>query len=313
VVTLTRRETRLDDGRATGLNVGPIKELPMTTRTFWLLLVPLSLTATACPTRVVTYDDGGRDMRTAAGGNGGFGGRAAGGGAAGGGGKSDTGGQAGAVIAGTGGQAGSGGRAGVDGQTGAGGQAGAPGTGGAAGQAGSAGLGGAAGQAGASGSGGAPAKVKDGERCALSSDCASAVCTPFYIDLDGDTYGAGQAVGFCGTTPPVGYAIQSGDCCDTATNLAVAKQIHPGADFQTTSAGGVCNITWDYDCSGTVESNWQHCGACSDAPTCACAYTDWAESSCGRSEAQTPCAFVQAGPAMYCSQSPAGVGPVLCR
>jgi hypothetical protein len=64
-------------------------------------------------------------------------------------------------------------------------------------------------------------------------------------------------MGFCGTTPPIGYAAQSGDCCDNATNLAVAKLIHPGADFQTTSAGGVCNITWDYDCSGTIETNPQ--------------------------------------------------------
>ena len=80
-------------------------------------------------------------------------------------------------------------------------------------------------------------------------------CTPFYVDVDGDGYGAGQAMGFCGTTPPVGYSAQSGDCCDSAPNLAIAKLIHPGADFQTTSAGGTCNITWDYDCSGAVESN----------------------------------------------------------
>ena len=37
----------------------------------------------------------------------------------------------------------------------------------------------------------------------------------------------------------------------------IAKLIHPGADFQTTSAGGICNITWDYDCSGVVETQSQ--------------------------------------------------------
>ena len=81
----------------------------------------------------------------------------------------------------------------------------------------------------------------------------------------------GQAVRFCGTTPPVGYAAQSGDCCDSASNLAVAKLIHPGADFQTTSAGGVCNITWDYDCSGAIEKNRMDCASCTQNP-CGCIY-----------------------------------------
>ena len=99
------------------------------------------------------------------------------------------------------------------------------------------------------------ATVRDGQPCSLAKDCASGTCSPFYVDVDGDGYGAGQAMGFCGTTPPVGYAAQSGDCCDSAPNLAIAKLIHPGADFQTTSAGGTCNITWDYDCSGAVESS----------------------------------------------------------
>ena len=95
--------------------------------------------------------------------------------------------------------------------------------------------------------------VRDGQPCSLAKDCTSGTCTPFYADVDGDGYGAGQAIGFCGTTPPIGYSAQSGDCCDSAPNLAIAKLIHPGADFQTTSAGGTCNITWDYDCSGAIE------------------------------------------------------------
>ncbi len=123
--------------------------------------------------------------------------------------------------------------------------------------------------------------ARDGQPCSLAADCTSGVCTPFYVDIDGDGYGAGQAVGFCGTTAPVGYASQSGDCCDTASNLAVAKLIHPGADFQTTSAGGVCGITWDYDCSGTVESNpvlWT-CGG--SYPQCETVTSNRDPSTCG--------------------------------
>ncbi len=112
------------------------------------------------------------------------------------------------------------------------------------------------------GGAGVGGNVKDGQPCSLAKECASGTCTPFYVDIDGDGYGAGQATGFCGTAPPVGYSAQSGDCCDSASNLAIAKLIHPGADFQTTSAGGVCNITWDYDCSGAVESNPQDVEAC---------------------------------------------------
>ena len=268
----------------------------MNTRPRWCLLLPFALLATACPTRVVTDADAGR------GGGGGSAGHATGG-AAGSAGQGGASGQAGMPLAGAGGLAGSpaggtsgqagGAVSGTGGQAGApvagtGGQAGAPVTSGSGGRAGSGGGGaGAGGQGGASstsgGTGGAPAKAKDGERCALASDCASGACTPFYVDLDGDSYGAGQALGFCGTTAPVGYAAQSGDCCDTATNLAVAKMIHPGADFQPTSAGGVCNITWDYDCSGKVETNPQDCISCTAFPACSCVIGHRPETACGSS------------------------------
>ena len=119
--------------------------------------------------------------------------------------------------------------------------------------------GGAAGSTGLGGATGTGGGLEDGQPCSLATNCASQVCTAFYVDVDGDGYGTGQAMGFCGTAAPVGYASQSGDCCDTATNLAVAKLIHPGADFQLTSAGGVCGITWDYDCSGTIEQSIPTC------------------------------------------------------
>ncbi len=215
-----------------------------------LLLLPLAAASLACPTRIVD-DDGGSGGSQMHSGTGGAAGVTGAGGASGGAGA------AGTVVAGTGGMAG---------VTGTGGAAGETGTGGVAG------VTGAGGVAGITGTGGSPATcnpscssstqtcvgtkclLNDGQSCSVASQCASNACTPFYVDQDGDGYGTGQATGFCGTTPPVGYSAQTGDCCDTATNIAVAKLIHPGAGYQTTSAGGVCNITWDYNCSGAIEA-----------------------------------------------------------
>jgi hypothetical protein len=114
------------------------------------------------------------------------------------------------------------------------------------------------------------------------------------VDVDGDGYGAGQPVGFCGTTAPIGYASMNGDCCDDATNIAVAKLIHPGADFQTTSAGGVCGITWDYDCSGTVETNPQIEACAGTYPQCSTAINNRDPSTCGMS-ADQGCSCTGAG------------------
>jgi hypothetical protein len=138
-------------------------------------------------------------------------------------------------------------------------------------------------------------------------DCTSGVCTPFYVDVDGDGYGTGQAMGFCGTTPPIGYAAQSGDCCDSASNLAIAKLIHPGADFQTTSAGGVCNITWDYDCSGIVESSPQTVTCGQNYPACAATTVNFPESSCGTGDDEG-CGCVGAGNGTTGACSPVCVG-----
>ena len=226
---------------------------------FVLGVVPLAIATLACPTRTVPFD--------------------AGDGMAGSGGSVDSSTDRG--VSGTGGNAGAGGNGGASGAgvvSGAGGSGGTSGVGGAAGSSGASGVTGAGGNGGV---GGASGTVRDGQQCSLAKDCTSGACTPFYVDVDGDGYGTGQAVGFCGTTPPVGYAGQSGDCCDSASNLAIAKLIHPGADFQTTSAGGVCNITWDYDCSGAVETN-PKVEACGGAyPQCTTTLSDRDPSTCG--------------------------------
>jgi hypothetical protein len=131
--------------------------------------------------------------------------------------------------------------------------------------------------------------LSDGQSCTVATQCASGTCSPFYVDQDGDGYGAGQALGFCGTATPIGYAVQNGDCCDDASHLAIAKLIHPGAGYQTTSAGGVCNITWDYNCSGVVEvSIEQLTGGCSQAD-CTPIYTPYPASDCGLSESVASC------------------------
>jgi hypothetical protein len=208
-------------------------------------------------------------------------------------------------------QGGSGGTSGGGGSSGSGGFAG---TGGSAGSSGSAGSG-FAGAGGTSGSGGSGAAacmptcdvnhacvggrclLADAQQCVSASQCASGVCNPFYVDVDGDGYGTGQPVGFCTlTAAPIGYAAQNGDCCDDASNIALAKLIHPGADFQTTSAGGICGgITWDYDCDGTIESNPQTIACNWDGQNnCSATVVNWAQTSCGTPPAGCNCSV--AGP-----------------
>jgi hypothetical protein len=264
-------------------------------------------------------------------GGGGAGGGAAGSGTAGKGGTGQPGGRGGSDAGGgsggaTTGTAGTGGAAGTDG-TGRGGQSGTDGArggqngakggtgGGAAGGTGGVATGGIGGGAtggtggiatGGTGGGtvgcqpacdqmhtcvGTACLLNAGLQCTLAAQCASNTCTPFYQDLDGDGYGAGAAAGFCGTTAPVGYATKNGDCCDDPNHLSVAKLIHPNADFQMTSAGGVCNVTWDYDCSGKVDKSapMYGCDPTSAPPNCRMTTGEYADSTCGMSVAGCGC------------------------
>jgi hypothetical protein len=109
--------------------------------------------------------------------------------------------------------------------------------------------------------------MADGTACMRAAQCSSNACTPFYLDGDGDHYGAGAATNFCGTTAPTGYAAQGGDCCDTNPT------INPGAAFQTTI--GTCNgnTTWDFNCDGVIETQKSGTVAvpngCAPGATCA--------------------------------------------
>jgi hypothetical protein len=268
-----------------------------------LLLIPFALTTLACPTRPIDSSGSGGGEAGAAGGIGGRAGATAGeGGAAG----SSAGGSATAGVAGAaGGMAGSiGGVAGAAGDAAgvAGSLAGAAGgiAGAAGGTAGAAG--GASGTAG--GTAGRGGDLEDGQPCSLATNCASHVCTGFYVDVDGDGYGTGQATGFCGTTAPVGYAFQSGDCCDNGTNLAIAKLIHPGADYQTSSAGGVCGVIWDYDCSGTIEQSRPHVSYCGPYPSCANMFDTFPDSDCGQSVTFDDCKMNDSSATCYVMTGP---------
>ena len=55
----------------------------------------------------------------------------------------------------------------------------------------------------------------DGQPCTIGAACTSAVCSPFYVDADKDTYGTNVTIGLCGVSPPPGYATRPGDCCDS--------------------------------------------------------------------------------------------------
>jgi hypothetical protein len=160
------------------------------------------------------------------------------------------------------------------------------------------------------GSAGTSGGLADGQPCSLPTNCVSQLCTAFYVDVDGDGYGTGQAVGFCGTTAPVGYAAQSGDCCDNATNLAVAKLIHPGADFQLTSAGGVCGITWDYDCSGAIDQSRPNVVGCGSAPDCTHVTNAYPDEDCGQVVANNTCRMDSPG---TCSLVAVGSSPLPCK
>ena len=96
----------------------------------------------------------------------------------------------------------------------------------------------------------APCRLKTLQACKTNSDCASLLCQTFYVDHDRDGYGdANTTLKLCevdGATPPLGYAAQSGDCCDTDANAFPGQ----GKYFAGKDACG----SWDYSCDGKVVS-----------------------------------------------------------
>jgi hypothetical protein len=269
--------------------------------------VALIFAASACGSATLHPDGGG-----GSGGSGGASGAA---------GRGGTGGSGGASAGGTGGSGGTGGASagsGGRGGTSAGGSGGASagGTGGSGGSGGTS-AGGTGGTSGCSPACtstqtcvGTKCLTNDGLPCTLAAQCMAGACTPFYADADGDGYGAGTAMGFCGTATPVGYAAQSGDCCDNSA-LPVAKNIHPGAGYQTTSANGACGVTWDYDCSGVVETSKSQgtCASNSVFPnSCINVTHNYASTSCGTSVMTYSCIAYMTDCTSYPSPDPGTLG-----
>jgi len=149
----------------------------------------------------------------------------------------------------------------------------------------------------------------DGQACSLGSDCASNLgCNTFFVDGDGDGHGGNLPARFCTiTTPPPNYATVADDCCD------LEAAIHPGADFQNSI--GVCDkvATWDYDCSGMIETNPADGSCVSTVPPCVGKATPLPVSTCGQTMTLGFCAGPIGPPGSGCSL--VGSSPILigCR
>jgi hypothetical protein len=131
---------------------------------------------------------------------------------------------------------------------------------------------------------GGACRLKGGQACAASGDCAGAACTIVYPDSDGDGFGdrsPNAARGFCGPAP-AGFVTNNGDCCDAGdTN----RDVHPG---QTTwfTAPGPCGIQFDYDCDGTTTAQHPAAGSCAPG-VCTAGFI--AATACGASGAYQSC------------------------
>jgi Stigma-specific protein, Stig1 len=125
--------------------------------------------------------------------------------------------------------------------------------------------------------------LNDGQACTTGNQCLSGVCSTFYLDADGDGYGISTSIARCGTTPPSGYAVNSGDCCDSDGSA------HPGQTSYFTTADG-CG-SYDYNCDGN-ETPLSHgpsgCGTitCFINSSGTCAYNGGC--TCGGAD---PCLF----------------------
>lgn len=123
----------------------------------------------------------------------------------------------------------------------------------------------------------------DGVNCVRPTDCISGSCTTFFKDADADGFGsriAAESAAFCGTSPPAGYAANTGDCCDSDKN---AK---PG---QTSffPASNACD-SFDYNCNGAedLDPEQKHVAveACNTQTKTCSVNTGWVgiqETACG--------------------------------
>jgi hypothetical protein len=141
----------------------------------------------------------------------------------------------------------------------------------------------------------APDKA-DGLSCSNACECTSGSCSVFFVDADRDGFGTGSSVGLCGANPPTGYARVAGDCCDTD------NRANPNGAFESTARAGCGGF--DFDCSGSVEQEFDVPNGCNTTGSCAtqdldCPGSGWTGSTvpaCGASASYTSCTL-RAAPA----------------
>lgn len=111
----------------------------------------------------------------------------------------------------------------------------------------------------------------DGASCDVGVDCISGICATFFLDIDGDGYGA-QSSGMqrvCGLQPPsAGYVTNNLDCCDNATDLTLAAEANPGFSGLPSRALSIpgCSRPFDWNCDG-VETPSAPRGGCAQHQT----------------------------------------------
>lgn len=104
-----------------------------------------------------------------------------------------------------------------------------------------------------------------GEVCTQDDQCQSRSCLRWFLDRDGDGFGA-EELGACAgnggnpVPPDVNYVARGGDCCDLGgLGRATAAQIHPEQDLLFVIAQTVCPSVdeFDYNCSLDIEYEFQ--------------------------------------------------------
>lgn len=136
-------------------------------------------------------------------------------------------------------------------------------------------------------------RAPDGQPCEVGVDCISGVCSPFYLDLDGDGYGA-ESSGIervCGNAPPgFNYFPNNLDCCDQADVLSHAADANP--DFVSGSAAlgrtygaDGCAKPFDWNCDGVetreINTTTAPCSSFTTQATCPSGRFDTAIPNCG--------------------------------
>jgi len=93
-----------------------------------------------------------------------------------------------------------------------------------------------------------------GSPCSVGADCSGGLRTSWFLDNDGDGFGAGIPVRTCGTAPPAPplmftvYRTQAGDCCDTGQAADLVNPSQTVSSASPSPCGG-----YDRNCNGFEE------------------------------------------------------------